>query len=86
MRPFLSRRSFHGSRSLAFEELARTTEPGSAGNSRVPGRLEGLAGPVRAFKFRCYSVPEDSEVALRMDKLEVWIRAAKALEPVFRDS
>jgi len=35
---------------LAFEELARTTEPGSAGQSRVPGSLEGRAGPVRASK------------------------------------
>jgi hypothetical protein len=31
-----------------FEKLARTTEPGSAEYSRVPGRLEGRAGPVRA--------------------------------------
>jgi putative ABC transport system permease protein len=32
------------------EELARTTEPGSAGCLRAPRRLEGRAGPVRASK------------------------------------
>ena len=32
------------------EELARTTEPDSAGRSRVPRSLEGRAGPVRAFE------------------------------------
>jgi len=32
----------------AFEELARTTEPRSGETLRVPARLEGLAGPVRA--------------------------------------
>jgi hypothetical protein len=38
------------------EELARTTEPGSAEYSRVPGRLEGQAGPVRASQA---ASPED---------------------------
>ena len=32
------------------EEHACTTEPGSAQRLRVPGRLEGRAGPVRAFE------------------------------------
>jgi len=32
----------------ASEELARTTEPDSAGQSRVPGSLEGRVRPVRA--------------------------------------
>src|SRR5580658_8249021 len=36
----------------ASEELARTTEPDSAGQSRVPGSLEGRVGPVRAVKHR----------------------------------
>ena len=34
----------------AFEQLARTTEPGSAQTRRVPDCLEGRAGPVRVFE------------------------------------
>jgi hypothetical protein len=33
---------------VSFEELARTTEPGSAEPARASGGLKGRAGPVRA--------------------------------------
>jgi hypothetical protein len=35
----------------SFEELARTTESGSAQRLRVSGRLEGRVGPARALRL-----------------------------------
>ena len=54
-----------------FEELARTTEPGSAEPAHVSGGLEGRAGPVWAFKgtrangVRRETVPNSSSGARR---------------------
>jgi hypothetical protein len=39
-------------KSKLFKKPARATEPGSAKNSRVPGRSDGRAGPVRASKAK----------------------------------
>ncbi len=44
----------------AFEQLARTTEPDSAGWSRVPDGSEGRAGPVRAFEELARTTEPDS--------------------------
>jgi SAM-dependent methyltransferase len=58
----------------AFEELARTTEPGSAECLRVPHRLKGRAGPVRAIMASMKAPPafQQDPDAGRLTEREYW--------------
>jgi natural product biosynthesis luciferase-like monooxygenase protein len=76
---------------LPSEEVARTTEPGSAERSGVPDCLKGRAGPVRAFEElartteRAYNKACSAETLRVPEDLEVRTGPVRAPQTTVRD-